>query len=474
VRFIPLVATLMAVGAADQAPPPPPPPAPSAPQQTAPTFRAGATIVPVDVRVFDGKGRPVTDLTREDFVVFEDDVPQDVALFAATALTPAVPDFHNGRGADPATPGEEGKPSFMVVHGNGAAPDPFRNMDGTRSFVNDLSSSTGAVSTADPSTARPIDTPGSLSAASRPVGQPPDAIARKSFATISTSVAQTDHAVEKLYQAIDQLKHQEGEKHIIFVANTPPTFERAEDIEAIAKAANDARVVIDVAQDGACGCWGVLDLERLAKLTGGTASLYSSPEKSQSVIAKANAFEYHLGYYPKDTTIDSRYRKISVRVNRAGVDLAYRTGYYARKPALVLDPDTRRRYNAVSQALRSSIPFAGLKVTATATPYERNGERGVAVHIVVEPDFALTEDNGVYTDSIDVVVLAANNRDALVGRSWNAMDLRMTEADRRRYLASGLVLDQNVTVTASASSVKVVIYDPASDRIGSVMIPVKR
>jgi hypothetical protein len=36
------------------------------------------------------------------------------------------------------------------------------------------------------------------------------------------------------------------------------------------------------------------------------------------------------------------------------------------------------------------------------------------------------------------------------------------------------VLDQNVPVTAGASSVKVVIYDPASDRTGSVMIPVKR
>jgi hypothetical protein len=54
VRFIPLVAMLMAVATAAQTPPPAAPPAP---QQTAPTFRAGATIVPVDVRVFDGKGR---------------------------------------------------------------------------------------------------------------------------------------------------------------------------------------------------------------------------------------------------------------------------------------------------------------------------------------------------------------------------------------------------------------------------------
>ena len=120
------------------------------------------------------------------------------------------------------------------------------------------------------------------------------------------------------------------------------------------------------------------------------------------------------------------------------------------------------------------MPFNGLTITATATPYDRNGERGVAVHIVVEPELSMNYDNDVYTDSIDVVVLAANSRDLLVGKSWNAMDLKMTEADHKRYLANGLVLDQNVPVTSGASSVKVVIYDPASDKTGSVMIPVKR
>lgn len=445
-------------------------------QQTPPTFRGGTTIVPVDVRVFDRKGHPVTDLTRDDFTVFEDDVRQDVALFAATALTAVIPDFRNGRGTEPATPGEEGTPTFLVVRGNGATPNPFLTLDGSPAFVTDLSKPTTTVSTMDPATARPTDAAANPSIASRTVGQPPDALVRKSFATIGTSVAQTDDAVEKLYTAIDQLKHQEGEKHIVFVANTPPTFDRAEDIEAIAKAANDARVVIDIAQDGACGgCWGVLDLERLAKLTGGAASLYSSPEKSQSVIAKANGFEYQLGYYPKDATIDSRYRKIRVQVNRPGLELAYRTGYYAHKPALVLDPDTKKRYNAVSRALRSSFPFSSLKVTATATPYEKGGERGVAVHITVAPDgIELTHETELYTDSIDVVVLAANSRDALVGRSWNAVDLRMTEADHERFLANGLVLDQNVPVTAGASSVKIVIYDPASGHTGSVMLPVKR
>ncbi len=324
-----------------QQPPAQQPPS-AAPQN--PTFRSGTTIVPVDVRVLDKHGRPVTDLKREDFTVLEDNVAQEVALFAASALTPVVPELA-GRAANPSTQG--GKPSFTVINGNQSFPNPFRALDGSPAYVNDLSKPTATVSIADPATARPPDLSTPLMDSSRTIGQPPDAIARKSLAAVGVDVAETDRTVEKLYTAIDQLKHEDGEKHIVLVANTPPAFDRAEDIEAIAKAASDARVVIDVAQSGSCGCWGVLDLERLAKLTGGVAGVYSSPSSVRARIIKENGFEYNLGYYPKDATLDSRYRSITVKVNRPGLELDYRTGYYARKPPLLMDPDTRKRYNAV-------------------------------------------------------------------------------------------------------------------------------
>jgi hypothetical protein len=46
--------------------------APQPRQQQQPTFRGGVTAVPIDVRVVDRAGRPVTDLKQEDFTVFED------------------------------------------------------------------------------------------------------------------------------------------------------------------------------------------------------------------------------------------------------------------------------------------------------------------------------------------------------------------------------------------------------------------
>jgi len=54
--------------------------APSVAQQQ-PTFRSASDIVPVFVTVTDKDGRLVSGLTREDFVILDDGVPQPVTLF---------------------------------------------------------------------------------------------------------------------------------------------------------------------------------------------------------------------------------------------------------------------------------------------------------------------------------------------------------------------------------------------------------
>ena len=90
-RLIPVVvcAVLMASSGstpAQQAPEPSettaPPTAPSAePQEPQPTFRTGVNFVRVDVIVADGESEPVTDLTEEDFEVFEDGELQSIEQF---------------------------------------------------------------------------------------------------------------------------------------------------------------------------------------------------------------------------------------------------------------------------------------------------------------------------------------------------------------------------------------------------------
>jgi Ca-activated chloride channel homolog len=80
----------LTVGAAQQAAPPPPPPTapPGSPGQT---FRAGVDLVSLNVTVNEsGTARYVTDLSANDFQVFEDGVKQEVTYFTRANLPIAL------------------------------------------------------------------------------------------------------------------------------------------------------------------------------------------------------------------------------------------------------------------------------------------------------------------------------------------------------------------------------------------------
>ena len=66
------------VGSLSAQAPAPVQPAAAAPQQT-PTFRIQIDAVTMDVIVKDENGRFISDLTKDDFEVFEDGVKQDLA-----------------------------------------------------------------------------------------------------------------------------------------------------------------------------------------------------------------------------------------------------------------------------------------------------------------------------------------------------------------------------------------------------------
>src|SRR6185503_9540899 len=79
IRLLLMWPALVAALAGQSQPPPPQTP-----------FRAGVDLVSLNVTVADGAARYVTDLTAEDFNVFEDGVKQEVTFFNHTNLPIAL------------------------------------------------------------------------------------------------------------------------------------------------------------------------------------------------------------------------------------------------------------------------------------------------------------------------------------------------------------------------------------------------
>jgi len=114
-------------------------------QQTPPqvpgTIRTGITMVPIDVRVLDRNGQPVTDLRQQDFTVLENGVVQQIRHFSASTLTPAAPPpgagptFRSAAGHGGSAPAPRNQRVFLIVLGRGRLQVPTNGLDGLISLV---------------------------------------------------------------------------------------------------------------------------------------------------------------------------------------------------------------------------------------------------------------------------------------------------------------------------------------------------
>ena len=107
-------------------------------QPTRPQFRTSTTLVPVDVRVLDRQGKPVTDLVQSDFVVVEDGRPQAISFFSGHSLVAAepapnaLPLLRDPRRAEL---GPQNHRVFLLLLGRGRLQPPAKGVDAMIEFV---------------------------------------------------------------------------------------------------------------------------------------------------------------------------------------------------------------------------------------------------------------------------------------------------------------------------------------------------
>ncbi len=107
----------------------------SASAQQQPPVRTGVVAVPVDVRVVDSLGNPVTDLGLADFEIFEDGQRQTISHFGRWDLssTSSVK-----RASDSSAAGEPYSRAFLIVLGRGRLEGPNKGLTAVESFVRSL------------------------------------------------------------------------------------------------------------------------------------------------------------------------------------------------------------------------------------------------------------------------------------------------------------------------------------------------
>ena len=567
--------------------------------QEQPTFRTRVTIVPVDVRVLDRDGRPVTDLKKQDFTVLEDGVPQEIRHFTARGLVPMpIPE-----GTKPAVRTRASSPLqeqdariFLIVLGRGRLQYPSKGVDAVIHFVrsrllpqdqvavlafnratdfttdrarildvleryrrrhenieamfkHQTSGLAGIYGSREPSAELQRDIDAIFSGATgqparsvTPVPLPErDRAAEATRRTVDTVmraevIAERDRTIGdafdvaagelvglpldafvsasvqamqdmgNLYTGIEYLRYLEGEKHILFVTEQGFYTPRLEPDASLAARANNARVVIDTIQTGGIDggpspmdtrsafdvrptqmsppvvspAYAAMDMSRIqvlqsmSNLTGGLSAAREYAQPAVDRIDTATRFGYLLGYQPQNTRIDKRYRRITVRVNRPGLTVLFRHGYYAEDAPLPIDRRTFVTSQRISAAGQYGSPIPDIRVTLTPTVRKVEGLTEVSASLNIDASrVAFTSAEGRHVADLDLVIYVADDNERILKESRHKIDLKLKDENYQRYLREGIPFEVAMRAARPPKYVKVIVYDYAADLLGSAIVKLK-
>lgn len=125
------------------------------------------------------------------------------------------------------------------------------------------------------------------------------------------------------------------------------------------------------------------DLRALAEMTGGRSVMNTgAPQEHLAELFEESHSYYLLAFTPGDRQSNGKYHKIDVKVNRPGVSVRTRSGYYAGETRVagnnpsIVDPET-------VSALEGILPRNDLPLSVNAVPLATSGKLGSTVAIVV-------------------------------------------------------------------------------------------
>jgi hypothetical protein len=306
---------------------------------------------------------------------------------------------------------------------------------------------------------------------------------------------QTSMDLGSIYSGVEYLRYLEGEKHLLFLTTGGLFLPRVENDVSIAAFANDARVAIDnihtggvppapspgaVLARGRAVRGGGFDLppsfdppataRRVSELTGGQVSLFSYAEKALDRIDRATRAGYLLGYSPSNTTWNGRYRRVTVKVNRPGVTVHYRHGYYGREELVPYDRQQFVTYSRVASAGSFDRPISDIRLTLGTPAIAGTDPREVMIDVTIDLSrVTFTLVDGRHVASLDLAIFCGDRHETVVGESWQKVDLALSDDAYRRLLKTGAVHAARVAVSAPPQYVKVVVYDYDSDLVGSAV-----
>ena len=207
-------------------------------------------------------------------------------------------------------------------------------------------------------------------------------------------------------------------------------------------------------------------LVSLAGDTGGRAFLDSNDfGKIFTQVQQDTATYYMLGYRSSNTARDGRFRRITVRLNRPGLKLEYRKGYYA--PADFQHANQQDRERQLDKELASDLPDTDLSVYLAAGYFRLGAGRFfVPVSLVVpgsEIPFARKSDQDKAT--LDVLGMVLDDAKRPAGQIRDTVKLAVSTSTQVR--SKNVQYNSGFVLPPGKYHLKFVVRENQTGRLGS-------
>ena len=203
-------------------------------------------------------------------------------------------------------------------------------------------------------------------------------------------------------------------------------------------------------------------IREVAESTGGRAIRRSGDlAAALSSIVEDGRATYQLSFSPAGQA-DDRYHSINIKLNgKRGVTLRFRTGYlFSKEPVTLKD----RFQNAVWR------PLDVTEIAITAEVARTSAATSVKVNIAAG-DLGLQQQADRWMDKLDIFLIQRDDAGLRTNVDGTTLGLRLKPSTYQNVLTQGVPFESQVVLKPGMASLRVLVVDENSGRMGSVTVP---
>jgi len=214
-------------------------------------------------------------------------------------------------------------------------------------------------------------------------------------------------------------------------------------------------------------------MSHIAQQTGG--KMFASTNDLAGAVHSAmedGRVSYMIAYYPTPIDARGKYHTIHLKLNRPGVTIRYRNGYYAQPLTYNQQANTAP---IILQTLFSPLDATGLGMTIHATGKTVNGERTLSLEMNFQQgDISFNYDNGRTEGTIKVVMAQFDEHGNEIGGDTTTIAMHLSQSTYTTVRQDDLRFKRDFPLKPEAVSVKIIACDDTSGAVGSISIPLAK